>query len=99
MAGRKDWDGHGCDGDKEKRRKGEQTLMIGLRTCFLAINILDSLTSEGLQTDISPVCPPLLPFHLPSQSLHILGLSTGSREIWVELIDSKQTKNVWARDE
>ena len=82
-------------------------LMTGFRTSILAVNILNSLTSEGLQTDISPVCP-LSSFFIPSYlpGLSHFSLSDPSSLIcqlrrgrFIELMDSKQTKNVWARDE
>jgi hypothetical protein len=39
--------------------------MTGFRTCILAVDVPNSLASESLQTDISPVCPSLLSSYLP----------------------------------
>jgi len=60
------------------------TLMTGLRTCILAINIPNSITSESLQTDISPVrpisCLSLLPIlYLSSSSQPLVSLKDRRR--------------------
>ena len=67
----------------ETRRIGEESLMTGFRTGFLAINILNSLTSEGLQADISPVRPPIFSsFHLLSLVLRPLAPASSSGFEW-----------------